>query len=291
MYELIRAGERTWYIDCPAKMGLFLAEDGAWLIDSGSDKDAGRRVRKLLDANGWTLAGILNTHSNADHIGGNRFLQDRYHCPVYSTPAENALIRAPRLEPSFLYGGYPCKALCNKFLMAQESAPSPIEGAPLPEGLEVFPLPGHFFGMVGFRTPDGVCFLADCLSGEAVLEKYHVGFIYDVRAYLETLDWVETLEAKLFVPAHAPAAEDIRPLAAVNRAKGQEIAGRVLAICAEPRTPDEVIREVFSAYGLTMDFNQYVLVGSTVRSYLSYLCDEGLVAARFEDNRLLWERV
>ena len=81
MYELIRAGERTWYIDCPAKMGLFLAEDGAWLIDSGSDKDAGRRVRKLLDANGWTLAGILNTHSNADHIGGNRFLQDRYHCP------------------------------------------------------------------------------------------------------------------------------------------------------------------------------------------------------------------
>lgn len=210
MYELIRAGEQTWYIDCPAKMGLFLAEDGAWLIDSGNDKDAGRRVRKLLDANGWTLAGILNTHSNADHIGGNRFLQDRYHCPVYSTPAENALIRAPRLEPSFLYGGYPCKALCNKFLMAQESEPSPIEGAPLPEGLEVFPLPGHFFGMVGFRTPDGVCFLADCLSGEAVLEKYHVGFIYDVRAYLETLDWVETLEAKLFVPAHAPAAEDIR---------------------------------------------------------------------------------
>ena len=91
MYELIRAGERTWYIDCPAKMGLFLAEDGAWLIDSGSDKDAGRRVRKLLDANGWTLAGILNTHSNADHIGGNRFLQERYHCPVYSTPAESAL--------------------------------------------------------------------------------------------------------------------------------------------------------------------------------------------------------
>ena len=31
--------------------------------------------------------------------------------------------------------------------------------------------------------------------------------------------------------------------------------------------------------------------GSTVRSYLSYLCDEGLIAARFEDNRLLWERV
>ena len=138
--------------------------------------------------------------------------------------------------------------------MAQESVPSPIEGAPLPEGLEVFPLPGHFFGMVGFRTPDGVCFLADCLSGEAVLEKYHVGFIYDVRAYLETLDWVETLEAKLFVPAHAPAAEDIRPLAALNRAKVQEIAGRVLAICAEPRTPDGVIREVFSVYGLTMDF-------------------------------------
>ena len=40
-----------------------------------------------------------------------------------------------------------------------------------------------------------------------------------------------------------------------------------------------------------MDFQQYVLVGSTVRSYLSWLKDTGKLSAAFEDNLLLWRRV
>ena len=47
---------------------------------------------------------------------------------------------------------------------------------------------------------------------------------------------------------------------------------------------------VMPKLGLTMTFQQYVLVGSTVRSYLSWLKDTGKLNAGFEDNRLLWER-
>jgi hypothetical protein len=39
-----------------------------------------------------------------------------------------------------------------------------------------------------------------------------------------------------------------------------------------------------------MNFEQYVLVGSTVRSYLSWLKDTGKLSARFEDNLLPWQR-
>ena len=40
-----------------------------------------------------------------------------------------------------------------------------------------------------------------------------------------------------------------------------------------------------------MDHAQYVLVGSTIRSYLSYLCDNGKVENYVEDNMLLWKTV
>lgn len=210
MYELIQVAAHTWYIDCPAKMGVVQVNgDGVFLIDSGNDKEAGKKVQKLLNQNGWRLLAILNTHSNADHIGGNKLLQERTGCSIYAPGMEAAFTRWPCLEPSFLYGGYPPKALRNKFLMAQPSGVQDLSELPLPAGMEILPLPGHFFDMVGVKTPDGVWFLADCLSGAAIVEKYHVNFIYDVGAYLETLDKVERLEGSCFIPAHAPAAEDI----------------------------------------------------------------------------------
>ena len=51
MYELIQAGERTYYIDCPSKIGIYRIDDEkVCLIDSGNDKDAGKKVLKILSA-------------------------------------------------------------------------------------------------------------------------------------------------------------------------------------------------------------------------------------------------
>ena len=292
MYELHQVGENTFYIDCPAKMGVYrVAPEEAVLIDSGNDKEAGKKVLKIFDARGWRLKAVYNTHSNADHIGGNRLLADRTGCAVYGTEIENAFTRAPLLEPSFLFGGYPPRELRGKFLMAQPSSPRSLTPEALPAGMTMFPLPGHFFGMVGFATDDGVCFLADCLSGENILEKYHVSFIYDVAAYLKTLDRVEQMQARLFVPAHAAATADIRPTVHANRAKVQEVAARITELCSAPQTFEQILQQLFKSYGLAMDFAQYVLVGSTVKSYLAWLHDTGRLEARFEDSRLLWQAV
>ncbi len=155
----------------------------------------------------------------------------------------------------------------------------------------MIPLPGHFFDMVGFRMPDGVVFLADCISSRETLEKYAVSFIYNVEAYLETLDNVEKMEAVMFVPAHAEATADIKELVCYNRDKVHEVADRILSICKEPMCFERILQEVFKGYGLAMNFEQYVLVGSTVRSYLSWLKDTGKLTAAFQNNMLLWQRV
>ncbi len=292
MYELIQVSEQSYYIQCPAKIGLVkLGEKEVCLIDSGSDKDAGRKVRQILDANGWKLTAIYNTHSNADHIGGNKYLQEQTGCKIYAPGIECDFTRHPVLEPSFLYGGYPCKDLRHKFLLAQESNAEYLTKEVLPEGFEIISLPGHFFDMTGFRTPDNVVYLADCLSSRETLDKYRIGFLYDVDAYIRTLEMVKTLNARMFVPAHAEAAEDISELAQYNIEKVWEVAGKILELCEKPLCFETILQKLFTGYSLTMNFEQYVLVGSTVRSYLAWLKDTGKLNARFEDNMLLWEKL
>lgn len=251
-------------------------------------KDAGRKIRQILDANDWKLTAIFNTHSNADHIGGNKYLQGQTGCKIYAPGIDCDFTRHPILEPSFLYGGYPCKDLRHKFLLAQESDTEDLTKEVLPKGFEVINLPGHFFDMVGFRTPDNVVYLADCLSSRETLDKYQIGFIYDVAAYIKTLEMVKSLTAKMFVPAHAVATEDISELAQYNIDKVQEIAGKIIDLCKEPLCFEVILQRLFTDYALTMNFEQYVLVGSTVRSYLAWLKDTDKLNAVFENNMLLW---
>lgn len=290
MYELIQVSENSYYIQSPAKIGLVKLNDKeVCLIDSGNDKDAGRKIRKILDANGWKLNAIYNTHSNADHIGGNKYLQGQTGCKIYAPGIDCDFTRHPILEPSFLYGGYPCKDLRHKFLLAQESNAEYLTEAVLPEGFEIINLPGHFFDMVGYRTADDVVYLADCLSSRETLDKYQIGFIYDVGAYLETLEMVKALSAAMFVPAHAEATTDIAGLAQYNIDKVCEIANQIVKFCKEPLCFETILKKMFDKYSLAMNFEQYVLVGSTIRSYLAWLKDTGRLEAKFEDNLLLWE--
>lgn len=287
MYELIQVAPRTYYINCPAKIGVVLLDEkNVCLIDSGNDKDAGKKALKVLAQNGWTLSCVVNTHSHADHIGGNRYLQAQTGCRIFAGGIEAAFTQSPVLEPAFLYGGFPPQSLRHKFLMAQESDVLPLTDAHFPKELEIIPLPGHSFDMIGIRTPDDVVFLADCLSSSQTLEKYAVSFLYDVDAYLKTLDAVKEMHAACFVPSHAEAGAEMTALARLNQEKVQEIIGVILEIAQTPATFETILAQVFAHYALTMTAEQHALVGSTLRSYLSYLKDQEKIEVQFVENRM-----
>ena len=291
MYELMRVSEHGYYVDCPSKMGLVtLGGDDVLLIDSGNDKNAAKKARGILNANGWTLKAILNTHSHADHIGGNAYLQEQTGCAVYAAGIEQAFTQYPVLEPVSLYGGNPPAALRGKFMMAQPSRVLPLSEASLPAYVQVLPLGGHTPDMVGFRVDEAV-FLADCLSSEQTLEKYQIGYIWDIPQYLQTLEAVKELTASVFVPSHAAPTDDIRPLAQYNIDKVNSIAAHICRLCEQAVDFETLLTALFNDYGLTMSFEQYALVGSTVRSYLSWLKDSDRLTAIFENNRLLWKTI
>ena len=289
--ELMQVGEKTYYIKNPTNIGIYkIDNENVYIIDTGNDKDAGKKILKIIEEQGWKVKGIINTHSNADHIGGNKVIQDRINCEIYSYNIEKAITEYPILEPSFLYGGYPFKELKNKFLFAKESIVKNIENN-LPEGLEYINLKGHFFDMIGIKTSDNVYFLADSLFSEETITKYHLFFIYDVREYLNTLEQLKELKAKLYIPSHVEATKDINELIEINKNKINEVLEVIYNECEKELTFEEILKNVFDKYNLVMNINQYVLIGSTIKSYLSYLKDEDKITYEFIDNKMIWKQV
>jgi len=308
--DLKQIGDSTWVIPGQVNIGLYVKAGRAALIDSGNDKEAGRQINKRVEERNWELECIINTHSNADHIGGNAFLQKKTGCRFAATLGEAPFISRPELEAAFLYGGYPYPGLDNKFLRAApsevtdiipKSGPITIGGAttfggqtPDNKGLRAVPLPGHYFDMIGIRTPDNIVFLADAVFSEQIIKKYHLFYIYDVEAYLTTLNEIGKMEAVMYIPAHAPPTEDITPLLEVNRNKVLEIAGVLTGLCGEDIEGaefDDILAGVCKHYGIELDASHYVLVSSTLRSFLSYLAVQNEVIPAWTGGRMVWKGI
>lgn len=290
MYELIQISEHDYYIDCPAKIGIVkISDTEVVIIDSGNDKDAGKKVLKHLDENGWTLKAIYNTHSHADHIGGNKLIQDRTGCNVYAAELENVYTNYPELEPMWLFGGLPFKDIQNKFLMAQPSVAEKLTTAVLPEGWKIIELPGHSFDMVGFITADGNAFIADSIASKYTVEKYGIGYLWNPEESLRTLESLKSLRANKFIPSHAEVSEDIQDIVDFNIETIHKVYDSILRICEKGTSFEEVLKALFEKHGMTMNAQSYALIGSTTRSYLSSLYTQGRLAIDYVDNKMIWK--
>ena len=97
------------------------------------------------------------------------------------------------------------------------------------------------------------------------------------------------MQGKIFIPAHAEVTENIKELVQSNRNKIYEIVETLLDICEKQVTIEDILQQIFDRYNLTMTIEQYVLVGSTIRSYLSWLKDNEKITFTIQENKLLWK--
>ena len=75
------------------------------------------------------------------------------------------------------------------------------------------------------------------------------------------------------------------------RSKVYENAEFLIALCEKPMNFEIILQQVFTQHNLVMNYEQYALLGSTIRSYLSWLKNSGKLVTEFVDNMLLWKKV
>ncbi|HEY9055253.1 MAG TPA: MBL fold metallo-hydrolase [Rectinemataceae bacterium] len=292
--SLVSLAGGSSYLPGPTNIGFVQREGRIWLIDSGNDKESGKRLLKIADSLEMSIAGIINTHSNADHIGGNAYIQQVTDCPVWAPAGEVPFIEDPRLEAVLLWGGRAPKELRSKFFEAKPSKVTrrlgPDEEGGSTEGFAFIPLPGHFVDMMGVLSPDGVFYMGDAVFDPAVLEKYKLPFIYDASDFSQSLDTISAVRASWYLPSHGEPCRDPSELVEANRKALERAKEALHEALAEPRGFDEILQSLCSRLGIDLDMGQYALVGSTLRSLLSCLREEGSIACRFERGRLFWYR-
>lgn len=292
--ELTKVTENVFYIAGAVNIGVIRNGERCAVIDTGLDKDSGRNIRKLLDAEGLSLEVIINTHSHADHFGGNDYLSRNMGAKVYAPKIESGIIQNPILEPIYLFqGAVPIRNLRNKFVLAK---PSPVDKVIEPGKLEVVEieveivsLPGHCYNQIGVLVDD-VFFCGDSVFSSRVIEKYKIPVVQDVKNHLATLEKLKETSHRLYVPSHTSAKEEIGTLVDANMRNTQGIIADIKEIISDPKTTETVVSELCGKYGLDLNVvQQYYLIRMTVMAYLGYIYDEKISEIELRDNRLYWE--
>ena len=292
--SLVNITPHISYIPGAVNIGVIENGKDAAIIDSGLDKDSGRLIRKALESEGLLLKAIINTHSHADHFGGNDYLVRNLGPKVYAPKLESGIIQNPLLEPIYLFhGAYPISELRNKFVYAK---PSPVHGILDPglyqivgKQIEIISLKGHSFNQIGVLVDD-IMFCADTVFSDNVIDKYRIPVLQDVANQLKTLDKLSNTTHRLYIPSHTKPTDDITDLVEKNKKNINQLIIDILSLLNEPLTTDQIEWELCSKYGLNLKVvQQYYLIHTTIMSYLSYLHENQKVVIKLDNNKLLWE--
>ena len=290
MYSLIRAGEDTWYAPAPTSIGIFrYSEHEVCMIDAGA-RDIAVRVLEQIINRGWELKKLFLTHSHADHVAGAAYLREQTGCEVYAPGISAAAVKHSFLIPVTLYGGSTTQDMCTKLLQPPPCDCAELDGSALPPGLDFARLDGHDMAQAVFHTRDGVWFTADAVVSSEALKKHRISFVYSQKQHRASLERLAGFEGKLFVPAHDIVCEDIRPLIRDNLAAMDEVAADIEEMCSTPQTIDDLIAACLERYRIRLYLMQYLLVGQTVRGYVTWLLDNKRIEPVYEGTRLLFRK-
>jgi glyoxylase-like metal-dependent hydrolase (beta-lactamase superfamily II) len=294
MTEAVRLADATYYLPNVINVGIVAMGDGrALIIDSGQDSDYGKSIRKACEALSLMPAAVINTHAHADHFGGNDYLARNCGVAVYAPPFEEAIMRYPELEPTYLFNGaYPISELQNKWLMAKAS---PIDHVLSGDALElsgvsvqIKRLPGHSRAQIGVLV-NAVLFCGDAVIGEATLSKYKVPFGANIAQQIESIRALTKIQAERIICAHGQPVSDVSATAEANLAAIERACAAVREALYPAADLSQIVARVVKRLDVqNNNFSQFYLFQSIVTAYLGYLQSLGQARLELREGSALW---
>jgi glyoxylase-like metal-dependent hydrolase (beta-lactamase superfamily II) len=285
---LIPIKGNSYICDGFLSIGVYLQDRKALLIDSGGDDSCAKDVNNALEAEGYEVSAIINTHCHGDHCGGNSFFQKRYpNLKTFAAYNEKFFIEDPLQAPRCFCGGAaPFAGLKNKYISPQKTSIitnviAPYEDQTLTineTAQKIITLPGHTQGMVGVITPDNILYSGDALFGEETLRKHPILFYTDIAATLTSFTKLEQLSVDACALYHGGVIHNLPALVAQHREKILQTKDAVLdLIQKESSSIDALTQRIMQHFGIPDNLIAFTLTQTALKAYVTLLEEEKAV--------------
>lgn len=309
-----RLSENSYVFLGPTNIGIITntstTPPEVYLVDSGHSAEYGEKIFNAiceLFPNGFTLKAILNTHGHTDHAGGDNWLQQKTSCAIWTVEDERYLIEHPDMQMFMAWGGLPFSEITKSkyYNMEHPHVTNYIEYGKqmhLSNGsvIDFIHLPGHTNFMTGITFTEAcdvgqnkatAIFLGDSIFGKDFLKHYWIPFLVDIGKYKSTLEQIPKMPANHYVPSHGEiiTQNEIDALAEFNLIATLETEAVIVSCLDTPKTTEDVLKAVADLNGIPLKYTQFVLIGSTIRSYLTELYAQGKITHFISENKMYWQ--